>query len=170
MCKGKLKPLTLIDPGLYTIIFYLYGNKINGIVGSIGSLSLHFKFCMQRFTNTASRSLVYKERKENANIYLVIEIFKQGYFQRHSDKSPGQGRVSGHDQRLDEGGPQHHEEQQRQDPGREQETEGRDGETEKTGEQENLRSECCQQSCHIRYIKPSGSEGGKKSFICSGKN
>ena len=33
MSKGKLKPLTLIDPGLYMIIFYLFGNKINGIVG-----------------------------------------------------------------------------------------------------------------------------------------
>ena len=115
---------------------------------------------------TQLHEVLFKRKKGKCQ-YLPRD--KNEYFQRDSDESPGQGRESGHDQRPDEGGPQHHQEQQRQDPGREQETQGRDGETEKSGEQEKLGSECCQKSFDFRYIKPSGSEGGEKSFICSGK-
>ena len=38
-------------------------------------------------------------------------------FQCDSDESAGQGRDSGHHQRPDEGGSQHHQDKQRQDPG-----------------------------------------------------
>ena len=64
--------------------------------------------------------------------YISKNEKKYFYFQRDCNEPPGQGRKSGHDKRLDEGGPQYHQDQQRQDPGREQETQGGVGETEKT--------------------------------------
>ena len=54
--------------------------------------------------------------------------------QRHSQRPADQGGVTHNHQRSDEGGPQHHQDQQRQDPGREQKAEGRVGEAEETGE------------------------------------
>ena len=66
MSKGKLKPLTLIDPGLYMIIFYLFGNKINGIVGLkfISAFQiLYVKIYQQGFLKSCLR-------RRNANILL----------------------------------------------------------------------------------------------------
>ena len=71
--------------------------------------------------------------RRNVNIYLNRIIIKC-CSQRDGDKSAGQGGGAGHYQRADEGGPQHHQDQQRQDPGREQKTEGGVGEAEETGE------------------------------------
>ena len=86
MSKGKLKPLTLIDPGLYMMIFYLFGNKINGIAGLkfIPAFQiLYVKIYKQGFMKSCLQ-------RKNANIYLSKNIFLN-CFQRDCDESPGQG-------------------------------------------------------------------------------
>ena len=91
--------------------------------------------CISNFVCNALQTRLHEvlfKRKKGKCQYLPRDKNKKEYFQRDSDESPGQGRESGHDQRSDEGGSQHHQEQQRQDPGREQETQGGAGETEKT--------------------------------------